>query len=61
MFALLWALETRAEYVFSRETALIPLTLFAANAIPMPVPQTKMPLSHLPCATSFATAFAIMG
>ena len=61
IFALLWALDTLAEYVSPQRAALMPRTLFAAIDIPIPVPQTKIPRFDLPDITLSQTALAISG
>jgi hypothetical protein len=51
-FAEKWSLQTAAR---------MPLTLLAASDIPIPVPQTKIPIWFSPSATLFATGKAISG
>ena len=50
-FASLWQRVRRAENVSLTHAARIPLCLFAAMLMPMPVPQTRIPFSYFPSAT----------
>ena len=58
---LLWAFAMRALSTSLQAAARIPLTLFAAIAMPIPVPQSKTPHSAFPSETARATFSAISG
>ena len=61
IFASLWERVASAENASPTTAARMPLTLLAAILIPMPVPQTRTPLSASFAATQSATAKAKSG
>ena len=60
-FASLWCLVSDADSVSEQRAARIPLCLFAAMLIPIPVPQTSIPNLHSPEFTSLHTLSAYTG
>ena len=60
-FASLCSLLKRTLYISEHRAALIPLCLFAAMEIPIPVPQIKIPRSASPSIILFAALSAKSG
>ena len=58
---LLWALAMRALSTSLQAAARMPFILFAAMAMPIPVPQRSTPQSALPSETALAASSAISG